>query len=114
MNIRQPARYIDLEQWQDNFPDSTVKCHYCEGTGEVEWEFHSHTKDGTCPECGGSGRRYSTEAINYLYAKDVFTTAKKLSSYVCEPLPSRIEHEAIEFIRSQGVPTHYAYLTLNL
>lgn len=35
--------------------DGTVVCKYCDGDGEVEWEFEQWHKTDDCPACNGKG-----------------------------------------------------------
>lgn len=37
--------------------DRTVFCEYCDGEGEVEWEFERWTKTDECPACKGEGEK---------------------------------------------------------
>jgi hypothetical protein len=36
-------------------PINKMKCPDCNGTGEVEWEYESYTKEFECPVCDGNG-----------------------------------------------------------
>ena len=42
--------------------DGTVVCEYCDGEGEVEWEFEQWHKTGACPACDGKGSIVNSKA----------------------------------------------------
>jgi len=50
-----------------------VKCKECSGSGQVEWEYKTYTKDDDCPICNGDGYEYQAP-----YFK---TGKKKIQSY---------------------------------
>lgn len=47
--------FIEWQHSLDKVPDY-AECTYCEGCGEVQWQFENFTKYDECPHCDGEGR----------------------------------------------------------